>query len=151
MALVQLILPGYMAMWCEFMRPHLSCASVIKGERRGETINLWWCNILASAFFCLSSTLCFQFLNLDSFLLLCLLVDINYASSPFRQGLYLPAYLAGISEAPVLTGASSINNNLCQSRLFRAEQSEVIWLWKAPQSTSACCDPKMLAWKLITW
>lgn len=83
--------------------------------------------------------------------LLCLLVDINSAASPFRQGLCLPAYLSGISGAPVLIGAPSINNNHCQSRLFRAEQSEVIWLWKAPQSMTACCDPEMLAQKSITW
>lgn len=83
--------------------------------------------------------------------LLCLLVDRNYAASPFRQGLCLPAYLSGISGAPVLIGAPRINNNHCQSRFFRAEQSEVIWLWKAPQSVSACCDPEMLAWKSITW
>lgn len=83
--------------------------------------------------------------------LLCLLVDINYAASPFRQGLCLPACLSGISGAPVLIGAPSINNNHCQSRLFRAEQSEVIWLWKAPQSMTARCDPEMLARKSITW
>lgn len=83
--------------------------------------------------------------------LCCLLVDTNEAASPFRQGMCLPACWCGISGASVLTGASSINNNHCQSRLLRAEQSEVICLWKAPQSMSACCDPEMLAWKSITW
>lgn len=135
--------------WC----PTWFCVSAIKwwGEKPGKTFNLWWCNILASAVFCLSSTPCFPFLNSDSSSLLCLFVDIDYAASHFRQRLCLPACLSAISEAPVWTGASSINNNHCQSRLFRAEQSEVIWLWKAPQSRSACCDPEMLACKLITW
>lgn len=117
----------------------------------GGALNLWWCNTLSSAFFCLSSAPRFQFLNSESSSLLCLRVDINYAASPFRQGLCLPDYLSGTSGVPVLTGSSSINNNHCQSRLFRAEQSEVIWLWKAPQSMSACCDPEMLACKSITW
>jgi len=112
---VQLTLLGVMAMWRELVRSH-SAPCFCSQVAGGKTPNLWWCNILVNVFFYLSSTPCFQILNLDYSSLVWLHVDINYTASPFRQGLCLPAYLSGITGAPVLTGASRINNNCCQSR-----------------------------------